>query len=987
MPRWMSAALKAVFRRAGPLTLTALLLLLPMAAAGQQTGQVVGEVINGQDGQAMANVQVTIRGTALGGLTNTQGRFLIRDVPVGEQTVVAQLIGYSEQRATVNVTDGGTADAGTIEIFPSAVELEGLVVTGTAMAQQKREIGNSISTVTEAEIEAVGAMNFEDLLRGRASGVSVTGTPGSAGAGSSILLRGTNSVNGRNLPLIYIDGVRMPAGVLETSTGEAEEHATFLGSIRPEDIERIEVIKGAAASAIYGTDAAAGVIQIFTKRGAEGPPQWTFSMEQGFATVGHVGPDLDPTGLHVNDCTRQFVYDPETDRFSTLDEPDPGCPDSGSWLRNAHVQDYALSVRGGSEDVTYYVSAGWGDEEGVVAPNEAQDLNVRGNFTFNGFENFQISLNNFYTRRDIRWIPNGDNSEGLLFNVARGVDGETPDNDDSLVLDMELNQIIDHYNTAGNISWTPTDAIRSRLTIGLDYNRSHYVTMRPWQYWSNPEGDRTIDIENQRTITADFATSWRAELPSSFTSTLSVGAQYNQNEQLGNRTDVEGFIGPASHHIENARVVTNVNEDRLAVESGGFFIQEQIGWNNRLFVTGSVRADAHSSFGSDYQADHTFTYYPKLQATYTVSDHTFWPSWFETFRVRAAYGESGEAPPRSGSVTIWENAGADDNKLGFIIQNVANPDLGPERTREYEAGFDASLLNGRIALNTTVYQRDTYDGLIFVAPPPSNGIAESFPQNVGEWQAKGVEAGLDLLVWDGLNARVNLNANYQYNETKMIDLGDPQFDSFDFNYLNSYRPGRPIPALYGRKVTNADAVGELPIYSDEDTLFFGPTRPPHEIALGTTVTLWDRVTLDAYGIGQYGHVLYDDLAQELAVDGLWPACWPINEAVKAGEISDLTAGEIARCSEDYSDNEDWIEDADYFRLQSASISYQVPVEWLPRQFTGAAIQLRGTNLFTITDFSGLYPDALIRPAQQTARGAGYILPPARRFTLNLRLNF
>lgn len=240
-------------------------LVFTASLAAQQTGQVLGVIVNGETQEPLIQAQVTIQGTNLGTITNQDGRFILRNVPAGERTVVAQLIGYGERRQTVAVPAGGSATV-ELELFPSAVELEGLVVTGAAMASQKREIGNSVSTITAEEIESVQAMNFEDLLRGRAAGVSVTGTPGSAGAGSSIILRGTNSVNMRNLPLVYIDGVRMPTGVLETSTGEAEEHATFLGSIRPEDIDRIEVIKGGAARALYGEEAAGGVIQIFTKK-------------------------------------------------------------------------------------------------------------------------------------------------------------------------------------------------------------------------------------------------------------------------------------------------------------------------------------------------------------------------------------------------------------------------------------------------------------------------------------------------------------------------------------------------------------------------------------------------------------------------------------------------------------------------------------------------------------------------------------------------
>lgn len=974
--------------------------LIVSQGAAQQTGQLIVRVVNGETNQPLGGVQVSIRETGLGGLTNNQGQFLIPNAPVGQRVVVAQLIGYGDQRQNVTVTADGSA-AVRFEMFPRAVELEGLVVTGTAIAATRREVGNSIALITADQIAKVGAINFEDILRGRALGVSVTGSSGTAGAGSDLLLRGVHSVNGRNRPLVYIDGVRMPTELPEGSTGESQEHASFLGSISPQDIERIEVIKGAAASTLYGTEASAGVIQIFTKKGQAGAPRWTLSTSQGVSVIGHVGPEMDPTGLHVNDCTRQFVFNDQTMEFELLDTPEPACPSSGKWVRDAHVQDYQLNVRGGTDDISYYASGSWNRTNGVITPQNARQLSLRGNFTFDGFRNVQLTLNSFYSRRDIRWIPGGDNSgpnipgtdklEGFLANVARGDDPDGPaGNDDAHVLDMELDQFINHFNSSANINWNQRDNVRHRLNVGLDYTNSHYIEGRPWLYYSFPAGDRSVDIENRRVITVDYAASWNANL-GDFSSTLSLGGQYNQNEHLGLRGDTEIFLGPGDKVLQNGEDDSN-QEDRDVIESGGFFVQEQLGFKNRLFITGGLRFDSHSAFGNDYTRDEIFTVYPKLQGTYTLSDHSFWPVWWNTFRLRAAYGESGDPPGFDDAVTLFQVAGADDNKTGFIIFNQGNQEIGPERAKEFEAGFDIALFNSRANLTVTGYNRTTVDGRIFIDPPPSNGIAENIPLNVGEWKSKGYEAAVDVVAWDRDPLRLNLRAGYQFNQTKMVELGARQFDAFNFNYLNSYRRGFPLPSMFGRELLNRDSVGQLPVYSTDQNFFFGTTRPPREYSLGGTLTLFRRLTLDAFGIGQYGHVVYDDLAQEMAEDGIWPPCIPINARVQAGDFADIPTRDIAKCALPYAfdgvnDNQDWAESASYFRLQSATLSYRVPERFLPGRMSAATLQLQATNLFTITNFSGLYPDALIRPLEQTARGAGYILPPPHTYTFNVRVSF
>lgn len=247
------------------------LVLFTAAPLLAQTGEITGTVVSGGTGLPLADVQLSVSGTQLGAQTNQDGRFVIADVPVGEHQLVAQLIGYGEESATVTVT-AQSAVTVELELRTRAVELEGLVVTGTAIAAQKREVGNSISLITAEQIESIPGMGVEGILRGRTLGATVSGSANQPGAGSRLMLRGVNSVNGRQEPLVYVDGVRVMSDAWESSNGSLQgaESVTGLTGINPTDIERIEVIKGAAASTLFGTEASAGVIQIFTKRGRAG---------------------------------------------------------------------------------------------------------------------------------------------------------------------------------------------------------------------------------------------------------------------------------------------------------------------------------------------------------------------------------------------------------------------------------------------------------------------------------------------------------------------------------------------------------------------------------------------------------------------------------------------------------------------------------------------------------------------------------------------
>lgn len=248
------------------LALTAIAFAIAAPLTAQQTGQITGIVTSGGTGLPLPDVQVSVSGTQLGAQTNQDGRFLIQDVPVGEHDVVAQLIGYGEERTVATVTAESPANV-EVELRTRAVELEGLVVTGTAIAAQKREVGNSISLSTAEQIASIPGAGVEDILRGRTLGATVSGTANQPGAGSRLMLRGVNSVNGRQEPLVYVDGVRVMSDAWESASGSLKgaESVTGLSGINPTDIDRIEVIKGASASTLYGTEASAGVIQIFTK--------------------------------------------------------------------------------------------------------------------------------------------------------------------------------------------------------------------------------------------------------------------------------------------------------------------------------------------------------------------------------------------------------------------------------------------------------------------------------------------------------------------------------------------------------------------------------------------------------------------------------------------------------------------------------------------------------------------------------------------------
>lgn len=968
------------------------LLAAPLAA--QQTGQVSGTVTGAASGRALAAVAVSIEGTEIRALTNAQGEYVLLGVPVGTHRVIAEVIGYRVGRAEVQVP-AGAAVALNFALSVGAVQLEGIVVTGTPTQARRKELGHSIEVITAEEIEMAGAVDIDDVLRGKAPGFQVQGQTGLAGPGSQILIRGLNSIEGRNRPLIYLDGIRMnDRGAYESSGNTSDQAATVLNSINPQDIERIEIIKGAAASTIYGTEASAGVIQIFTKQGAVGRPRWTFAIEQGVAVPRHVGPEMDPTGLHLNDCTFGGPVRPDQT------EPDPDCPSSGSWLKNSWQQDYRLDVRGGGSTYSYYAAASFGITEGIVNvpdefdPQTSEDLNVRANFTFNPFETMQIQLSNSYTRRDIQWIEDGDFWRGFTKNVIKLDEGETPDNRDALVFESDIEQDIDHFNTGVNLNWTPIPGFNHNLRLGLDWSQSQTIRLRPLGNWSDPEGMRMHDTETSRLITLWYGAGWLTDLSDTWTSNFEFGGQFNDREDRGMRVDCSEFVAPGEAVANECQIVDNLQEDRRGFRTGGFFFSERVGWKDRLFITAAVRADAFSQINSELDLDYHFMWYPKLMLTYTVSDHDFWPDLFDTFRVRSAWGESGDPPPQNAMQTLWQIAGADElPESGYIIYSLSQPDIEAERTSEWEFGIDASAYNGRVSAEFNYFWKKTRDGIMYNPLLPSTGVWESVPVNAGTWKTWGYDIKADLTVIDLPNYLLTLRGSYMWYDNEILDLGslgtqDDDESTANVGFNTRFTEGKPFPQYYGEPIENADELA-LPVTGETQDL--GRSIPNKELSLGLGFTLYNRLTLDMYGTGQFGHLLLDEGAQEAAEDGVWPQCVAVLENLEDHETTgaplEHTAAWIDRC--DDSDNEDWLFSGDYFRIQSASLTYRVPERFMFAGLTGVQLQFRVTNLALFADYpTDTDPDALLGAANfELFRSGGFTVPAPRTYSFTLRVNF
>jgi outer membrane receptor protein involved in Fe transport len=1005
----------------------ALIALLASAtpAMAQSTGMIEGTVTTAA-GTPLPDVQIALVGTTRGARSDEAGKFRIPGLAAGSYQVRAQRIGYASVTRPATVATGQTVTIN-LSLREAALSLDALVVTGTAAESRKKEVGNATAAIDVKALELEPVKNTQDIISGRAPGVTVLGNSGQPGAGGTIRLRGTNSITQSNNPIIYVDGIRIYSDNGPT-TPNARQSTLALNDIKAEDIERVEIVKGAAATTIYGTEASGGVIQLFTKKGTAGAPRWNAEIGGGTNFMGHVGPESDPTGLFLNKCTGPDLHDAFNVPFI-----DPTCPSSGTWLQHGDIQRTSVGVRGGGEAMTYFLSANYNNEEGVVRTNSAKDGGTRGNFSFTPAKNLSIAVNTSYNRKVINWLPDGNLANGFTLNVMRGPfnnfkggKGECANVDpkvfptcvtDAYVLDINTTNNADHFILGTTLNWSPVAAMTNRFAVGFDYNNNDIKSIIPFGFLNLASGSINNSNWNHTKLSLDYAGSVQNALRSgNVASTFSWGGQLFDDREHFTGVSGQSFAGPGDPTLASAATITLGRDDRPRVVTAGFFLQELLGWKDRLFVTGGLRVDGNSAFGSSFGLQS----YPKISAAYVLSEENFWPTRiFPTFKLRAALGESGKAPGAFDAVRTWDPVAGDEGKPGVTVAQVGDSTLGPERTREVELGFDVSGPGDRVGLEATVFQTRTYGALIGVTLPPSEGFSRSQLMNVGTLQNRGLELQLNAALLRTAPLEWNARINGTWLSSKAIDVGGQTIatglgSSVRDAYVNtaliaaklstdSTRRQMPVPGLYGAKVINPTELKDPFVLQDQ---YIGPVYPPRIIGVGSTLNFKNGLTLDAQGEYQGGGYIVNFIGYQNALRNVWYPCYDaqmkmrlatVGPDLKANSgdeqphaIDDLDALTRGRCAIDrtIANSDFWASKTDFFKVRSLSASYPISTRFL-RGAKTATLVVSGRNLWRWTKFDGADPES--NDASDAGTGLGrreyYQLPPYKSFLISIKTTF
>lgn len=1030
MPSFPLAVAASAFRRRA-LSLFAIVLLAiaiaPPTLHAQATGTIRGTVTDAGTGTALAGVQVFVVGLRRGTITTADGHYAITGVALGSATVRAQRIGYTPAQQEVQVTPDEPATAN-LKLSVTALTLDQIVVTGTPGATNMRVLGNVVATVDAAQLTQAAAMpSVSELLQGRAAGVNVRDNAGSVGTASNIIIRGASSLSANFNPVVYIDGVRMNADVQVApgNTGGTVQATSAMSAIDPNDIESIEVIKGPAAATLYGADAASGVIQIITKKGrigqqgiqwnahAEtGPIEWALARPKTYwyctdAEIAAASSYPNCAALGASPANRMLIDDP----FNQ-----PGA------LRVGSTNNFGLSAQGGSDRYSFFASAEHDAENGVWYNNHFLRNNGRANLQVSITDNLDLSVNTSYAQTGAM-EPLADNSSNSIlrngyrdrpsgpyqyqpqfrgFGPALANQYNNQVSTDRFILSSTLNQSLS--------SW-----FHHRLTLGADVNNQtnfnfYTIDTTGKAVWgaSVANGYVLYDLPTTHDYTVDYAATVTSTLPRGLSSSASAGVQYLVRAYHSWTTIGQGLVAN-SLNLVGAAATTSASESFSQQKSFGTYVQEQIGWRDLLYVTGAVRVDNNSAFGSNFK----LATYPKASVSYIISDEP----WFhlpkvDQLKLRAAWGEAGNVPAPFSAVrayTTTQTIEANVPVNALTPSTYGNPNLHAEKGNEIEVGFDASAFKQRIGLEFTYYSKLTQDALITVPAPPSTGYTGNYLTNIGEIKNAGLEATLTATVLQRRNFSWESDINLSTNHNKLVTFGTNALSPIIFGTFagaQEFAPGYPLggffgtdvardasgnPVLTNGKVTLDAAKGSLTPTNQKDT-YLGPSTPTIETSWTNTISLGRSLTLYGFldykgGYYQFDGIKYvNDRLDQNTRDVNNPAYFTNgasnNNVYRQYLMSGATRPDIVR--------------ADFIKLREVSVTYALPT-FVAAKFraTRASLQVSGRNLsiWKLKGYPGLDPEVEFYSASSTTSTARFdhtdyaSTPMLRRIVFSMNLTF
>ena len=975
------------------------LLVVPLVSA--QVREVTGRVTNVSTGQGLPEATVAVTGTRIVAQTGANGDFAL-NAPDGDLTLSVRAIGFKRQVVTLP----GSQFSVDVALEPDVFKLEEIVITGQATGVEKRNLANAVATVDAGELTRAPTSTLEGALQGKIPGAYIQANSGAPGGGFQLNLRGVSTFIGDVDPLYVVDGIvvsnaAVPNGANAVSQAQAggnprnqDNAVNRIADLNPQDIERIEVLKGGSAAAIYGSKATNGVVIITTKRGQVGKPQFNVTQRFGFFDRAN---ELGSRTFQTLDEALSVFSDTAT--VTALFQPGRSFDfEDALYGRRAVSYETNASVSGGTENTKYYVSALVKDDEGIATNTGYEKQALRSNIDQELGSGFQLQINLSGTHSlSKRGLSNNDNSGTSPFLVfpftpnfvdllpaATGGSlspSDFPRNPFERSNPLQTFQFLqndeDVWRILGTtaLRWSALRTAKSNLQFigvgGVDYFQQDNTFVSPpeLQFEPNDGQPGTVVLSKSSNRNLNLAlnathTYTPSENEGSSQWTTSAGIAFEERRlfatQIIGRTLLTGQQSP-----QQAASQTVLSRLEPVRDLGIFGQEEVLLANRRLLLTAGVRADRSSSNGNPDK----FFFYPKFAASYRIL-HPF--GGVDEIKLRGAYGQTGNralfgalfSPDTSG--TIGGNSGT------FIGTRSGDSNIEPERQEEFEAGFDATLANGRAELTLTLYQKKIRNMLLEQTLPPSSGQEFRVFSSDSKLRNQGIEASLTLQPVQSKDVNWVLRTTFFSNRTKITRLAVPTFQTGGFALsLGTFQieedsSATQIFGLVGTDANGNPVAGKVGDAKPDFQMSFSSDVDFHRFTLGM---LWDyKQGGDIINLTEF---LFD--AGQNSVD-----------FVDAGSTRIGTFGNGF--------TQPYVQSGTYVKLREVNLSYNLPDRLTSsifgRSIRSARLSLTGRNLLRFTPYRGLDPEVSNFGNQAIVRNIDVApFPPSRSFFFSIDLGF
>jgi TonB-linked SusC/RagA family outer membrane protein len=979
------------------------LCLLSVQVAAAQVRQITGRVTNSSTQQGLGGATIAVSGTGIVAETNDEGNYVL-NAPDGDQTLVVRAIGYKRQQVAVPSSQS-TAD---VALDPDVFKLEEIVITGQATGVERQNLPNAVATVSGEELNRVPAPTIEGALQGKIPGALIQANSGAPGGGMQLNLRGTSTVVGSVDPLFVVDGIvvsnaAIPNGQNAVSCAQCggnprnqDNPVNRVADLNPDDIERIEVLKGGSAAAIYGSKATNGVVIITTKRGQLGKPRFNVSQRVGFfARSNELG---SRTFGSLSEALTVFT---DTATVTSLFQPGRTFDfESELYGRKALSYETNASVSGGTENTKYYISGLVKNDEGIATNTGYRKQSLRSNIDQELGAGFQIQVNLSGTHSlSKRGLSNNDNSGtspymvfpntpnfvNLLQPAGKPADSLLPSDfpvnpfqpSNPLQTFQFLKNDEDVWRLLGTstLRWSAIRSARSNLQFigvgGVDYFQqdNNLVSPPELQYEPRDQQPGTVVLSKSSNRNLNLALNAAHTYASSDREggtqfTTSAGIQYEERRlfatQILGRTLLTGQQSP-----QQAASQTVLSRLEPVRDLGIFGQEEVLLADRRLLLTAGLRADRSSSNGNPSK----YFFYPKVAASYRFL-HPF--GGVNEIKLRGAYGQTGNRALFGALFSPDTSATIGGNSGTFIGNRAGDPTIKPERQDEFEGGVDATLANGRAEITLTVFQRSIRNLLLEQSLAPSTGQEFHVFSSDSKLRNRGVEASLTVSPVQTRDVNWVVRTTFFANRSKITKLTVPTFQTGGFGLsLGTFQieEGKSATQIFGH--TGKDGAGnaisgKVGDVTPDFQMSFSSDLDYHRFTLGM---LWDwKQGGDIINLTEF---LYDG-AQNT------------KDYVTAGQARS------ARSADGFTDA--YVQSGTYLKLREVNLSYnlsdRVTSAIFGHSIRSARLSLTGRNLLRFTPYRGLDPEVSNFANQAIVRNVDVApFPPSRSFFFSVDLGF